>query len=480
MTSHSYSELVYARGFILGKRPPIFKGKNWETVDFAGWVLSYDEVMPAAHVKDGWDEIFLLGNAIDPEAKSALSNRQISETLLSDAQSSRDQFQATLDRLIGRFVVFLSVNGATSIQQDATSMRAVYYADNQYETTVGSHIGLVAASVGARSNYFGQAAYMKDNRTKVHPGVTTSHLGINRLTPNTELHLETRAVSRVFPRRPVKHISAYSAAHSIIADVDAQIRAFQERGTPLMCSLSAGLDSRVSLALLRPYIEHVTFFTYDIGYMVANNANRWDRDTALELVQKHGLRHKLLHLPERATDAGFLSVMRRNTVQTHQRTLAKAYLDDLPGDHLHIRSNVYEIGRNYYRHAGFDMDTLDGAGMLEIVSNRRSADRPSIDAFEHYKNLTRFDDAVGFGYDPLDLFYWENRMGVWMAPILHESDVAHDTHILLNSRSILETLLSVDLAERDNNTVFMDIIKLRWPELLETPINGVSYLEKTT
>jgi hypothetical protein len=121
------------------------------------------------------------------------------------------------------------------------------------------------------------------------------------------------------------------------------------------------------------------------------------------------------------------------------------------------------------------MDHLDGEGMLSVVSNNRSTDLPSIDGFEHYRNITRFDDAVAHGYDPLDIFYWENRMGVWMAPILHESDIAHDTHILLNSRQVLETLLGVGSSEREANAVFMEIIRIRWPELFEVPINGVTY-----
>jgi hypothetical protein len=471
----SYSDLVYARGFLLSKGPQDTPRNGWQQVAFFDWVLSHHPALPVTTCVEGDAGVILIGNAVEPGQAHSPGNHTIALQILEAARSSREMYQHKLDSLIGRFVVITKIADAFTIQQDATSLKAVYYTDNQYDCVVGSHVLLVAENVGARRNYFGNPHYLKDNRTKVHPGVLTSYLGVNRLTPNTELNLMTRGVERVWPLKPMKPVTVHEAALTVIRTVDAQLAAFKERGTPLMCSLSAGLDSRVSLALLRPYVDNVLFFTYEVGYMSPNKANRWDREGALELVRKHGLKHRLLHLPEQVTDKAFLNMMRRNSTQTHQRTLAKAYLDELPADHLHIRSNVYEVGRNYYRHAGFTMDHLDGEGMLDVVSNNRSKDLPSIDAFEHYRNLTNFDSALELGYDALDLFYWENRMGVWMAPILHESDVAHDTHILLNSRQVLETLLGVDSEDREANMVFLEIIKIRWPELFEVPVNGVAY-----
>lgn len=475
MASPLYSELTYARGYLLSKSPQALPREGWQQVTLADWVLSHDPALPVAMELKGADGVVLIGNAIEPGLSDAPDNQAIAQQILEAALTSRETFQQKLDHLVGRFIVITKIGEAFTVQQDATSLRAVYYTDHQYDPVIGSHVHLVAETVGARRNYYGNPQYLKENYTKVYPGVATAYLGVNRLTPNTELNIQHRGVKRVWPAKPLEPSSVHDAAMTVIRTVDAQLDAFRKRGTPLMCSLSAGMDSRVSLALLRPYVDSVLFFTYDIGYKVAVKANRWDRDGALELVRKYGLKHQLLHIPEQVTDKAYLNVMRRNSAQTHQRSLAKAYLENLPGDHLHIRSNVYEVGRNYYRQAGFTMDHLDGEGMLNVVSNNKSQDLPSIDSFEHYRNLTRFDGAVERGCDPLDLFYWENRMGVWMAPILHESDIAHDTHILLNSRHVLEKLLGVESSEREANAVFMEIIRIRWPELFEVPINGVSY-----
>ena len=50
--------------------------------------------------------------------------------------------------------------------------------------------------------------------------------------------------------------------------------------------------------------------------------------------------------------------------------------------------------------------------------------------------------------DPLDLLYWEHRMSCWHSNVVLESDFAFDTHVLFNSRWILERMLSVRQDQR--------------------------------
>lgn len=76
------------------------------------------------------------------------------------------------------------------------------------------------------------------------------------------------------------------------------------------------------------------------------------------------------------------------------------------------------------------------------------------------------------GYEPLDLFYWEHRMVSWFNKVLLESDVAHDTHILVNSRVILRIMLSVPEPDRRSGRVLDHLVALAWPEAFALPVNG--------
>jgi hypothetical protein len=72
-----------------------------------------------------------------------------------------------------------------------------------------------------------------------------------------------------------------------------------------------------------------------------------------------------------------------------------------------------------------------------------------------------------FNYDMFELFYWEHRMGSWQSLQIMDLDVAQDTFILYNNRHILRKMLSVPLEDRLWNRIHLEIIRSRWPELLD-------------
>jgi hypothetical protein len=453
---------LYARGFII--TPNGMKGgmAHWQAIDFGPWRLSHDLRTPAFESSDGEKVVILLGTT--PESQQLAADRILAAQGM-DAQKE-------IDSLTGRYLVIrYSPTHGLRIQQDAAGMRAAYYTDPQYPMVIGSHVSLVANTVGAQPGYFGYSDFIKGNNLRTYPGRATGRLGIQRLTPNTELHAGTRKVTRFYPSQQIVRRSVADVAELIIGRAREQIEDLEASGRPVMSSLTAGLDSRVTLALMR-HCKDALYFTYDIQYKAKNRASEHDLGTALEIASKFGLRHQVVAVQERDVPEETRSAMARNTPLNHARALAYAYMEQLPAGSLHVRSNVYEIGRSYYRGAGYTTSDLTAKEMLYIASSKKSRDRSSVDAFQEFKNSTEFDSAAQFGYDPLDLFYWEHRMGAWMATILHESDIAHETHILINSREILDATLGLTLEERLSGAVFFEVIKQAWPELLEFPING--------
>ncbi|MFH5824236.1 hypothetical protein [Georgenia sp. AZ-5] len=162
--------------------------------------------------------------------------------------------------------------------------------------------------------------------------------------------------------------------------------------------------------------------------------------------------------------------MERNTFVTHSRAVAASYLTELPADRLHVRSNLYEIARGYYRRK--ERPQVDPRLFARILTTNANPPRPVIEAFEEMAATTGILDVDG--YDPLDLFYWEHRMVSWFNKVLLESDVAHDTHILINLRAILRLMLSVSAADRLAARVFDHLVDLAWPAVYDLPVNGAA------
>lgn len=456
---HDYDHLVYARGFLITDKEPRAIPTHWEQARIGRWSFVYDPATPIAALPGS----ILFGHATD--LSSGTSNIETLNARL--AQVEGEGRQDLLDSLSGRFILLQLDGDELRIQQDASGLRAVYYTEAMYRFVAGSHQQLVAEHVNAPKGYFA-GDFLRKNNTQAYPGRKTQSVGIIRQLPNTELHSMSRRTERIFPRVPIEACTVDEAADAVIDAANIQLAA---SNTPLICSLSAGFDSRVTVALLRSALDRTRFFTYEVIDRPRNDGNRHDRDGAMAIANRFGLDHDLLFVST-PKDPAFQTMMHKNSPFAHARSVAKAYHDYLPHGALHIRSNLFEIGRGYYRNMGIHPKAVSAHTMRYIIANGKSFDEPTLDAFEEYVHMTDFDAAMELGYDGLDMFYWEHRMGSWMTPILHESDIAHDTHVLINSRVVLKKLLGVPLEDRMTGAAFRRVIAKAWPELAEIPVNG--------
>lgn len=457
------SKLLYARGFLLTRADEVSIPAHWAQVQLGTWNFHYD---PVTQVAVSGCTLFF-GHAVD------LSSGDSQAPAIATAIDETDGIarQDIIDRLVGRFLIVRADGDEVLLQQDAVGLRAVYWADQSREFIAGSHQRLVAEQIAAPRNEFA-GDYLSRNKFQVFPGRSTSHAGVVRLLPNTELSSSAKRLNRVYPRVPSAESSVDEVAELMIDTVNAQIDALQ-KVSDVVVSLSAGLDSRATLALLRPVVDHTTFFTYDLTYREKNYANEHDRDTALALVREFGLTHRMLEISQPLTAGPLASVLVRNTEFSHSRAVAGAYLEQLPPNALHIRSNIYEIGGlSAFRQLGAKEGPMTASKMRYLISNGRSTDQAAIDAFEVYRSTSYFDQAMGLVADGLGLFHWEHRVGAWMPPILHESDIAVDTHILLNARTLLDRMNSLPVADKKSSAVFRRVIFRCWPEIATIPVNG--------
>ncbi|WP_026922492.1 hypothetical protein [Glycomyces arizonensis] len=466
------ADLLWARGFLLtaeAHRPPV---AHWRQERLGDRWLSWDPRTPIAVASAGAAWVAVLGRAIDLESWST-DTAAIAAELLRSRLRGRDALQGRLDALSGRYAVFDGDERSAFVQTDAAGMRAVFYETGASAPCAASHAGLVAEHIGAGPSVFPDPELLRaTERAYALPGRATTFAGVVMLTPNTELDLVRGRVGRCFPREPQEQRTAGEVVDAVLPLLGGQLAALTATER-LEVSLTAGLDSRTTLALTRPFADRLMYFTYDTVGSGGPSRRGVEHDVAVavELAGRFGLDHHRIEVKGRTPAEPLRSVMERNSPRRSHPGLAAAHRGYEPERGLHLRSNLYEIGRAFYRARREQPQVLKPGHMAKLLTKKTSQSPEIRAAFAEYVEATDFDRAQRL-YDPIDLFYWEHRSGMWLNAHLTESDVAFDTFILVNSRLVYRLLLSAPLEDRIAGTVFLELIRRSWPEVLEVPVNG--------
>lgn len=467
-----FKHVLFPRGYYLSRKRMPELGAHWKRINIdRNYVLSWDARAPAAVGRLGDLTIALIGRAFHLGLNSFDSGK-IVEHLTVARSAGPSAYSRALYDLSGRYVVIAQTSNETTLQTDATGMRSAFYAKTG--GVVSSHAALTARlSDQSDPSSFGGPRWFREAQAPYHPGRATEYSGVYMLTPNTELTLESGKVSRVgpHPRGPLR--SAEDIAAEVLPLMQRQLSALVEQA-PILVSLTAGLDSRITLAASYPVRDHITYFTYSANREDRENPSQGDARFAQLLCGEQGLTHRLVTVDSYLSGGPLSAVMRENSRRVHSPSVAAAYLEQLPQDAIHIRSNVYEIGRSFFRNAASaplgPLNAKEFARRCVRVRGGHETSDAAISAFEDWLTVTGFMDVED--YDPYDLYYWELRMGRWLPALIYESDIAHDTYTLINSRRILELFLTASDADRLDAEVFHQIMAMSWPSLLKYPVNG--------
>jgi hypothetical protein len=467
------SELLYARGFLLAPDAHEVPVAHWRQVRIDRLWFSYDPRSAFAVVRSGRSWVAVFGRAICLETwDDDLSS--IAAALLRAKAAGRKAMLDRIDGLSGRFAVLYNEDEEVFVQSDAAALRSVYYGRRDGRTYVASHASLVADQVGSAPSAFPDLqAIRKEFNAYAVPGRITQFARVFALTPNTELAFGTAEPRRFFPGDALEPRSTADAVDEVLPLLQRQLELLASRG-PLVISLTAGLDSRTTLALSRSVKDQVEYFTYDarLGTDGTVPARRADADAAQELSEHLGFRHHRIQTGSRFLTEPLAAVMDRNSGRRSNPTECaslRAYEGGCRG--LHIRSNLYEIARSYYRVEREQPDELTAERMAYLLTHRNSRPASFAAAFAEWIDAAEFERAAEL-LDPYDLLYWEHRCGTWLAAHHIESDVVFDTFTILNSRRIYKALLAVPLEDRKSGAAFHEMIRRSWPETLKFPVNG--------
>lgn len=396
------------------------------------------------------------------------------ELLLNLYFEDKEKFLDSLNFLGGRFVIIVGDAKDFEIYPDASAMRTVFY--HKDINIICSHIKMLEENFSSELSVDPIYEIAED---VLKMWDTTQFNEVKSINPNFYYSTKSRTTERFFPRKINKYIGLSDKVKLETFEFlwKEQIKFFSEQYKKIIFSITGGADSRVSLALAKNHINSLNFFTYaptvDVDKYNARFFKSLSKDKKIvdQILEVIPLNHQYLLFKDNSRKLTNMdtTILNRNTNLTHGRFLLPHYNYFFPEDNvLHIRGNLFEIGRAYYinkysRNNKSDITRLMSAALLKLANSKNEQN-----VLTDYIN----DKIVKFNYDinnsdyhVLDLYYWEIRMGRWMAEVLNETDLSFETLLPFNMREIMDISLSYDIQERKNNFMFDEIINRNYPVL---------------
>ena len=449
---------------------------RWKKTAARSYLIFCDPAVDLHEQEDGETKIVLIGRVLDP-----INNEdRISEILahlLGFYRKSENYFFDYLDKLTGRFVLLLASPTRNFVLQDATGNRSLFYNNRASDLIISSHIQLIADIKGhqipeERRAFIASKSYQ--SHVRHFPGTLTPYIEIDALTPNTLLGLDEFRVARFFPRdRFVRRKLSGDLIDEISSILTRQIKLLSTK-QPLGVSLTGGIDSRLTLATSRELKDSILYYTFATD---RNSFEQRDAELAQKICRDVGVRHLIIRgieTPISDEDHQFLQVFRRNTAfmrADRQGMIAKALHEQYPHGHLHLKSNVSELGKGLYRSKEYFLPGKANPQMLAHLYGTNAKSGFCVAAFQDFIKRTDLKHAVSMGYDIYDLFHWEHRLGCWQALQLLDFDMSQDTMIPYNNRYLLGKMMSIEPAKRHSHALYFSIIRHVWPEVLQFPCN---------
>ena len=405
----------------------------------------------------------IVGVAVDPR-RPERPQADLARDLATAPPGDR---QDLVDGWTGAFAGVWCEGADAEIHHDAAGLTSIVWTTDGL-LAVGSDPALLArvaplAEAPEASSFEASRAYA--NAGRLWPGTRTRYENVRRLLPNHILTLPDRAPRRIFPVRPLAARTIDEGADALAKAACGGVLGVAARG-PVRLGLTAGWDSRVLLAASRQLVASGRLSAYVIVHPVNDGpaiADTVDAEIANRLGRQLGFAVDTIRYAPTVDDA-LASALAESVTggQPNRALITNAFLDRSTA----INGNVSEVARTYYARAA-----QSTAEVLAWHVYRR----PHPVAVEAYGAWLAEASPVSraLGYDIEDLFYWENRMGVWGATAWTGYRVACEMVSPFSNRRLLETLLGVParFRGREHNPLYREAIARLWPEALSVPLN---------
>jgi hypothetical protein len=442
--------------FLLGRSESLAP-LGWVIRRSEGWCLASHPTLPVIEIwgREGSLLGWLLGYPIT--ADGALLSTGAALPFIPSLQDGAAAFERSLYSLGGRFAAIYGLPGTPRVYLDPCGSLAVVFCPD--ESIVASNSMLVPYSEKTMENQELIEA-IGGEKNGWYFGLTPRR-GIERLLPNHVLDLSTWQTARHWPGAEDLAVTkdTASAVSEIATLLERHIIAAL-RARPAYMALTAGRHTRMLLACARQHVHRLTFFTTQIH----DAHGRFDLKIAEQIARRFELAHVSLKWQEptqrdldewRYRTGGCVVVGRPAEAIPTLRQLDPTYgiLTGMAGS-----VGEAELWRKTDlngREASWRDDVLDRFGCPPVPAVYEHA--------EHwFRNLPTRNVLEVLGLRGL-----EQHLACWVAP--QEYGFPRDAFVLSPycHRRIVQLKLTLPAGYRWRDRLPDDLLKQRWPELLE-------------
>ena len=442
---------------------------GWPQIEFSDYILSHCPRLPVVSVCSESNERlgFLIGHAF-----STSGELQTDTVNINDSGQGRDAvIRGFVRSLSGRFVLIVYNQSLLRVYPDAAATLAFVYSAQLRR--IASTASLLLHDEPSSPLFCKTTAEFPCGGNEwFYPGGLTPEPDIKRVLPNHYLDTNSYETFRFTYGEKITECRSQELAHSI--DIITRllqtcIKGVVENFSPVYMGLTAGQDTRILLACARPYVDRITFVTFDYSHWYDHRTHKIDVHTASTLAKRFGLRHKLLQIKQDVSpdiESWYIKQMGYAAGAFKARDFFQACENNLDLNGAWINGFYGEIGRFYLGNENDKAD--DKFDSREILKRLHLPDDASFVA-PVSAWLTQLSEINAFQL--LDLAYIEQKHGCLTSPRLYGAARFRLNVIPFAQPSVYDHMLRLPVWYRRGSRVYENIVTKAWPELLDYRIN---------
>lgn len=443
---------------------------QYKEVQLSGFKLVHSESMYCLVVNEGADLLIALGYMLDIR-----DGKKSMETILNELITTTDIVSA-LEYINGRYVLISERNKVVSFYSDASNLLPANY--HEASNCISSHDKLLAE-------------VLSDNHFEIteRPLKKTNDLDFTRfnevwkMNPSLKYSLDPFTKTRIYPRETQVKQSvdeAFQTMKPYFEEMNVWLKDFQG---DMFLSLTAGMDSRTSAAIIHPLATRIEFLTYQtpnkfLATSMAKKIYKIDTEVVQDMVSNMGWNHTMVNLGDYEVPEESMAYFKETLNSKHSHRLAQYYRDKGYDKALHIKSTIFGVGKgDYDKSLDSITDTLNDYKKLMTHFQKDFKAYYDISAeLDAYFNRNLVMDNVTKGRHYFELYHLESRLGNWHSVLTSETDPETDEFIYLNTRKMIDLFTSVSISDMRKHRLHKRIIESYWAVLNYFGVNQTSTL----
>jgi hypothetical protein len=461
--------LLYRAQFVLGPKPAE-EFPSWKRIRINDrvWLTAHSDLNITREIA-GDMSLTLLGYILDPGSPKATDSDIVAELLPKLCSGDpRTNSPLCTNQLGGRWILIADDGIQIRLFSDALGQRQICYTSSPGggEIWCASQPGTLALllklEVDPDAQKYVRSELQGGEKEYWWPYDTSLYREIRHLNPNHYLDYGTGTPRRFWPNGKLTPLRLGQAVKRGACLIHRLMMSAANR-FPLQLMMTAGWDSRVVFCAAKDLTSNVSYLTFLRDGFTLESA---DVSVPRRLLQKFGRTQDILPVPNQM-DEGFSEIYMQNMAAAHEvwGPIAQALYEIGPPQKLRVTGGGSETIRQQFRPSASGLTP-------EILAHYGSADGQefAVRAFRRWLADVPKNLPIGI----LDLFYWEQKCGNWLAVGQTEWDITGNSSFTpYNCRALLATLLAVNEEYRlpPFYELHRALIKELWPEALSVPIN---------